>query len=113
MRFTLLEHRQGTEKHWDLLLEWPGEERLRTWQFEEHPWESTLPGKRIGDHRRIYLDYEGPISHGRGEVRQCGTGTYRVVAETERGWQVALSNGRTCLLWLYDTPPPSSSGTIL
>lgn len=93
MRFTLLEHRQGTEKHWDLLLEWPGEERLRTWQFSENPWETTSRGKRLFDHRRIYLDYEGFLSNGRGEVRQCVTGTYGVFQKTESEIEVDLEDG--------------------
>jgi hypothetical protein len=38
--------------------------------------------ERIGDHRRLYLDYEGPISGGRGSVRRVAEGQAEIVAET-------------------------------
>jgi len=39
-----------------------------------------MPAERIGDHRRAYLDYEGPSGGGRGKVSQADAGAL--------GWQV-------------------------
>ena len=38
-----------------------------------------IPMTRLPDHRRRYLDYEGPISNNRGSVTQIARGTHRVV----------------------------------
>jgi hypothetical protein len=87
--FALLEHRQranaasttgapgaAPEVHWDLLVEIPGQERLPTWRLSANPIETDAPiaAARIQDHRRIYLDYEGPLSGERGWVRHLDRG---------------------------------------
>jgi hypothetical protein len=76
-RFVLLEH-DWEGVHWDFMLE--SGETLRTWAIDApivpgH----DLPARALGDHRRIYLEYEGEISGGRGRVRRLDSGTYRVV----------------------------------
>lgn len=38
-----------------------------------------IPMVRLPDHRRRYLDYEGPISNDRGDVIQIACGTYRTI----------------------------------
>ena len=68
-RFVVLEH-DHPALHWDLMLE--GDGVLRTWRLDAPP----EPGKTVRatssfDHRLIYLDYEGPISGGRGCVCRC------------------------------------------
>lgn len=73
-RFVLLYH-TWPEPHYDLMLEWQG--ALKTWRLLELP----RPGVRlnieaIGDHRLAYLDYEGPVSGGRGQVKRVDTGLY-------------------------------------
>lgn len=40
--------------------------------------------ERIGDHRREYLAYEGPVSGNRGEVRRLAEGRSVLRVETER-----------------------------
>ena len=54
----------------------------------------TLPARRLGDHRLAYLEYEGPVSLGRGEVRRLDAGTYRTVSRGEDEWAVTLEGGR-------------------
>jgi len=66
-RFALLRHDSPRGRHWDLLLEFGPV--LRTWELTELP----RPGREmvcraLPDHRPVYLDYEGPISGGRGSV---------------------------------------------
>jgi hypothetical protein len=96
-RFVLLHHECPPESsvpsHWDLMLERHGV--LMTWRLAELPpaWsrveqpisppESKLtPPVRLADHRLAYLDYEGPISGGRGQVCRYDGGTYEVLRES-------------------------------
>lgn len=67
-------------------------ETLQTWALAELPldWQSltaTAPSmpfaatnscaaERLADHRLAYLEYEGPVSGGRGSVRRLDAGTY-------------------------------------
>ena len=73
-RFAILEHDYPI-LHWDLLLE--SGPALRTWRVSAPP----ELGKQIEatpsfDHRLVYLDYEGPISGGRGRVKRWDAGTF-------------------------------------
>ena len=73
-RYVILEHDHPV-LHWDLMLE--AGAGLRTWRLAEPP----RPGRAaaataIGEHRRAYLDYEGPVSGGRGRVTRWDAGTF-------------------------------------
>ena len=75
LRFVILHHRVTGGEHWDLMLEQG--EVLLTWQLEREPIDrAALPilARRIGDHRKAYLDYQGPLSGARGEVRRVDHG---------------------------------------
>lgn len=95
-RFAVLQHTQQAGVHWDLVLEWPGAQRLPTWQTEVSPENAGAfqAAKRIFDHRRIYLDYEGEVSGGRGSVRQWDAGVYAVVEKTADFLVVELAGKR-------------------
>ncbi|HMF18904.1 MAG TPA: DNA polymerase ligase N-terminal domain-containing protein [Gemmataceae bacterium] len=74
-RFVILEHDHPT-LHWDLMLQ--AGETLRTWRLARapiHPGDA-IEATAIGDHRPMYLDYEGPVSGGRGKVGRWDHGTY-------------------------------------
>ncbi|NBO91829.1 MAG: hypothetical protein EBV06_05895 [Planctomycetia bacterium] len=80
-RFVLLKHNHPF-LHWDLMLE--VEESLWTWRLDRPPrYHDTQFAERIADHRKIYLDYEGPISGGRGEVRREVSGTLEWLLQEE------------------------------
>lgn len=65
-RFVVLEH-DHPHLHWDLMLERGG--ALWTWRLPRLPEAGTpLDADRLADHRLAYLDYEGPVSGGRGRV---------------------------------------------
>ena len=96
--------------HWDFIVETPECERLPTWRLAADPLKSDadVPAERIQDHRRIYLDYEGEISGGRGAVRRVDRGpasveaieastlTVRLEGETLRGrYEVAYGADRS------------------
>ena len=74
-RFVILEHDHPT-LHWDLMLQ--AGETLRSWRLARapvHPGDA-IEATAIGDHRPMYLDYEGPVSGGRGKVARWDYGTY-------------------------------------
>jgi len=77
-RYVILEH-DWPKIHWDLLLDVGS--TLRAWRLWEEPGEGvTVRAEINADHRRIYLDYEGEVSGGRGVVRRWDSGVYQVVA---------------------------------
>ena len=87
--FVVLRHddREGT--HYDLMID--RGEHLTTWKCPAPPetaLTSPLPCRRIGDHRRLYLDYEGPISGDRGSVRQHDRGRCKLIAQSPEQWRV-------------------------
>jgi hypothetical protein len=82
--------------HWDLMFEQPGVDRLATWQLPCPP-DRIEPGrpvqaKRIGDHRKAYLTYEGPVSNNRGRVTIHSRGTYTAEARSPKEWRVTLQS---------------------
>ena len=91
-RFALLEH-HWDGVHWDLLLEVG--EVLRTWAIDAPIVEGvTLPARALGDHRRVYLDYEGAIAGDRGWVRRVDQGVYEARTWTAEWVRVELSGAQ-------------------
>jgi hypothetical protein len=43
------------------------------------PW--SIPAERLPDHRPLYLDFEGPVSGGRGEVQRLARGRCSLTLE--------------------------------
>jgi hypothetical protein len=93
LRFVILDH-DYPAPHFDLMLEHEG--RLRTWRIHGPPdSDSDLAAEPLGDHRIAYLDYEGPVSGGRGRVVRWDAGTYQPLDETAQGLRFQL-NGTRC-----------------
>ncbi len=91
-RYVILEHRWNGV-HWDFMLE--RGETLRTWALGSPIGSNQeLPARPLGDHRRVYLDYEGDISGGRGTVRRVDAGRYRVIEWSADRVRVRLSGGQ-------------------
>ena len=80
MRFVILHHRGVTNPHFDLMLQLPNNE-LRTWQIANPSESAVLPARAIVNHRSAYLQYEGPISGGRGFVKRWDRGIYLALAD--------------------------------
>lgn len=74
-RFVILEHDAGAI-HWDFLLDTADDAPLMTWRLAANPLvgPSPIAATRLPDHRRRYLDYEGPLSGDRGSVRRVEQG---------------------------------------
>lgn len=75
-RYVILEHDYPT-LHWDFMLEIGSV--LRTWRLEAPPVQgSNIRAEAIGDHRRMYLAYEGALIGDRGSVTRWDTGEFEV-----------------------------------
>lgn len=72
-RFVLLAH-DWPAPHFDLLLE--AGAVLRAWRLLGEPGAAPVPAEPNADHRTLYLDYEGPVSGGRGTVARWDAGTF-------------------------------------
>ena len=90
--FVIHEHSGFGPTHFDLMLE--DGPALATWQIPISPFEigqeASISATKLPDHRRQYLDYQGPISGNRGEVRRLDKGTYELLARDEGIWRVRL-----------------------
>jgi hypothetical protein len=74
-RFVILHHKIDRGEHWDLMIE--DGPVLLTWQLTKEPArldDFPIAARRIGDHRKAYLVYEGPISGDRGNVTRVDEG---------------------------------------
>jgi hypothetical protein len=90
-RFVVLEH-DHPFLHWDLMLE--AGDSLRTWRLAAPPGPGVVTeATPLGDHRRLYLDYEGPVSGDRGRVSRWDRGTFTWEREGEEP-VVRLDGGR-------------------
>jgi hypothetical protein len=91
-RFVILTH-DFPFLHWDFMLE--QEETLRTWRLEAPPdSQRAIDALPLPDHRRQYLDYEGPVSGNRGTVCRWDAGDYQTVLETPGRIEVELRGTR-------------------
>jgi hypothetical protein len=80
-RFVILQHDHPV-LHWDLMLQ--AGECLRTWRLAGPPGPgSSVAAEPSFDHRLLYLDYEGPVSGGRGRVQRWDHGTFAWVQQRE------------------------------
>jgi hypothetical protein len=93
-RFVILEHNHPS-LHWDFMLE--AGDVLRTWRLAAPPAPGgSVPALAAFDHRRIYLDYEGPVSGDRGTVRRWDGGNFAWLAQEEGKVVVRLEGRRLC-----------------
>jgi hypothetical protein len=91
-RFVVLTHDRPL-LHWDFMLEHG--EKLRTWRLA-HPPDAGRPieAEPLADHRLAYLDYEGPVSGGRGHVERWDRGEYETVESSATRIVVRLAGER-------------------
>lgn len=90
-RFVVLQHTDKAGIHFDLMIDLGP--ALATWKFSQAPEQAatgSLPCHRIGDHRRAYLDYEGPISSDRGHVVRHDAGDCDATSDDGLNWLVTF-----------------------
>jgi hypothetical protein len=100
--FVILEH-DYPELHWDFMLE--NGENLRTWKLMQNPdnllsqltteTPLSIKAEESKPHRLLYLDYEGPISNGRGFVKRFDYGSFELIEQNESAIIVSLK-GQSC-----------------
>ncbi len=92
-RYVILEHDAPRGLHWDLLLETAG--LLSAWAMARPPDEpGEILAEKLPDHRRVYLEYEGPISNNRGTVARWDHGEYRILRRGEGFLELSVSGQR-------------------
>ena len=96
-RYVVLRHDPPPDSsrstHWDLMLE--SGEVLRTWALEDEPSPgSAIAAIALADHRKAYLEYEGPVSRNRGYVTRWDSGTYEPLEIADDRLLVDLSGTR-------------------
>jgi hypothetical protein len=106
LRFVVLRHDGIDAPHFDLMLETAPGSPLMTWRSERWPIDRPTPLVKLGDHRRDFLDYQGPLSGGRGFVTRVDGGT--VCWHPQPGDQnlhdVLLAGATRRRLWLRSSP---------
>lgn len=76
-RFAVLRHDSPRDLHWDFFFETG--ERLKTWAASFPPAAGDeVTCRELGEHRKVYLDYQGPISGDRGTVIRWDRGEFRI-----------------------------------
>jgi hypothetical protein len=91
-RFVILEH-DHPYLHWDLMLEVG--DVLRTWRLAVPPGgRQAIAATALGDHRVLYLDYEGPLSDNRGSVTRWDAGDFSWQTNEPDRLAVDLRGGR-------------------
>jgi hypothetical protein len=104
-RFVVLHH-DHPQDHLDLLLE--RAEAAWTWRLPCSAFPmcaGEFVAERLSDHRLHYLEYEGPVSQGRGSVRRLTAGEYEVIRDvhSEQSYELIVAfrgpnwQGRLCL----------------
>ena len=90
LRFVVLRHDGIPQPHFDLMFESDPDGRLIT--FRSPVWPLVEPTDLIplGEHRREYLAYEGPISGNRGQVRRVAEGTFEWGTRASDGLEIRL-----------------------
>src|SRR5262249_10781511 len=54
----------------------------------------VVPATKLADHRRDYLELEGPLGGDRGSVFQIASGMYRIELESSECWQLVLTGSQ-------------------
>jgi hypothetical protein len=93
LRYVVLHHTGIAEPHFDLLFELSEGSMLAAVRCREWPLNDGAQFERIADHRRVYLEYEGEISGGRGNVRRIESGTCEVKIEGAQSILLTLDSG--------------------
>ncbi len=91
-QFAILEH-QWNGVHWDFLIE--DGSMLRAWAIDSPVMpEIDLAARELRAHRRVYLDYEGEVSGGRGTVLRWDRGECGVIEWGEDRVRLVVRGGQ-------------------
>ncbi|GIW74631.1 MAG: hypothetical protein KatS3mg103_1153 [Phycisphaerales bacterium] len=96
-RTVLLHHRlPDGSAHYDWLLDRDGRGPLLTFRLDRDISQDAEPfqAQPIADHRRLYLDYQGPIAGDRGHVERVACGRCLVALERADRLRIWVRLGR-------------------
>jgi hypothetical protein len=121
LRFVVLHHTGVDEPHYDFMFETSPTSQLVTFRLPQWPVFENQRALKLRDHRRAYLDFQGDISMGRGNVQRVDEGDAQVTGDS-RGWTVRIENRFQLRFdpqtagqeenWLVAIhPPPDSNGS--
>ena len=113
--FVLHAHSGYGELHYDLMLSVG--EALATWQLPASPVVlakgGEMPARRLVDHRSAYLEYEGPVSRGRGRVQRIDGGEYELVSQGPLRWEIVFSGSDLAGRWELVRPDEGTDAWTL
>ena len=108
-RVVILHHLAPSGEHWDLMIE--EAHVLLTWQLAAEPISRDacpIDAVRINDHRKTYLDYQGPISSGRGMVTRIDTGRCEILSSDDHTVNLEFATHRLKGQFRLTRPDPTS-----
>jgi len=86
-QFVILRHESPLGVHFDFMLEFG--DVLKTWALPQPPEPGVeMECEALADHRLAYLEYQGPVSGGRGSVARWDRGAYTVRRQSDAEWVV-------------------------
>ena len=91
-RFVIQEHHQKDKVHFDFMLEFG--DILKTWRVPLSPEQSPQTIESIGDHRKLYLDFEGDISGNRGFVKIWDKGEFEILIWSDELIEIRLMGNK-------------------
>jgi hypothetical protein len=90
LRYVVLRHEGVAAPHFDLMFETAAGSPLATWRLDQWPIEKSAGLTRLGEHRREYLEYQGPVSGDRGQVQRVAQGECALKVRSELIWDLTL-----------------------
>lgn len=100
LRYVILRHDGIESPHFDILLEISPDSALLAWRSSHWPPAAAEIFEPLAEHRRLYLNYEGPLSDDRGAVHRVAAATYQLIGESPAGRLIELDDGlRLVLPW--------------
>lgn len=88
--------------HYDWLIDRGDTGKLLTFRVRDRidvPEITAFTCERTADHRRDYLDYQGPVSGGRGEVERLAEGVVERLSESPSQVIVTVNFDGQCRTW--------------
>jgi hypothetical protein len=83
-----------------------GDDALLTWSIKAIPGEGqSVVAQRLADHRSIYLEYEGPVSDNRGQVKRWDAGTYETLLTSEHEVVVRIGGNQLNGVFSFQRTP--------
>jgi hypothetical protein len=115
-RFVVLHHETPPgyprPSHYDLMLEQG--QSLRTWALASLPelGQEEVVAEELAPHRLAYLDYEGEVSTGRGQVKRVAAGEYALLEDTTDRFHIRFDrfdNPQLASEWILTRQPDQPS----